>query len=399
MSEQSGKEVNREEPNTLSLQQREEDVLFSFRLLPYDQSLLERLASRFLQRRSRALSSQETEDPVHILTIAERENLNRIVKDTVLRAMFAGLCSSTLVAAIDISLYHKPESVRWFYLILVAIMATIVEVSYLYWSHLNAMLALIQATGATLGSDEGSLTDAIARAALELPDPTRIVEGINPRRDSSKAGLLLAVLLYKLKRGLTSFFFKFLIRRAATREVLKIFAPIIALPISGAWNAFVSYRILREARMRVLGPSAIEEMIISTLDHQVSLSEKGKSMLLRAVGVAMVRKRSAHPNLLVLLRTVVKRTGAVRARDLDSAKYFLQSLPMLLPEEQQLSLIILQIGFILDGSLSGREKTFIKQARRRCGLSDTLLAVEDLLHTFTSGAQIYPGMLKALARN
>ena len=207
--------------------------------------------------------------------------------------------------------------------------ATILEISYLYWSHLNAMLALTQATGATLGSDEGSLADAMARAALELPDPTRIIEGINPRRDSSKAGLLAAVLLYKLKRGLTSFLFKFMIRQTATREVLRIIAPFIALPISGAWNAIVSYRILREARMRVLGPSAIEEMIATLLDHRQDLSEKGKSMLLRAIGVAMVRKRSAHPNLLVLLRTVVKRTGAVRARDLDSAKHFLQTLPTL----------------------------------------------------------------------
>ena len=187
--------------------------------------------------------------------------------------------------------------------------------------------------------------------------------------------------------------------QTATREALKIMAPLIALPISGAWNAFVSYRILREARMRVLGPSAVEEMIATLLDYGPELSERGKSMLLRAVGVAMVRKRCAHPNLLVLLRTVVKRTGAVRARELDSTKRFLQTLPTLSPEEQRLSLIILQIGFMLDGSLSRTEKTFIIKARRLCGLSSNLLAVEELLKTFIHGAQIYPGMLEALARD
>jgi hypothetical protein len=398
MSEQSRKEVNREEQNTLSLQQLEEDVLFSFRLLPYNRSRLERFASRFLRRRSRTIASQETKDPVHILTTTERDNINRIVKHTILKTVFAGLCSASVPALIDLRFYNDPEPVRWFYLISFTIIATILEVSYLYWSHLNAMLALTQATGATFGSDEGSLADAMARAALELPDPTRIIEGINPRRESSKAGLLLAVLIYKLKRGLTSFIFKFMIRQTATREVLRIVAPFIALPISGIWNAIVSFRILREARMRVLGPSAIEEMVSTLLDHQPDLSEKGKSMLLRAVGVAMVRKRSAHPNLLALLRAVIKRTGAVRARDLDSPKYFLQTLPTLSLEEQRLSLIILQIAFMLDGSLSRREKTFIIQARKLCGLSNTLMAVEELLHTFASGAQIYPGMLEALAR-
>jgi hypothetical protein len=398
MSEQSRKEVNKEEQNALSLQQREEDTLFSFRLLPYSRSWLERFASRFLRRRSRTIAPQETEDPVHLLTTAERDNINRIVKHTILKTVFAGLCSASIPATIDFYFYSNPDSVRWFYLISFTIIATILEVSYLYWSHLNAMLALTQATGATFGSDEGSLADAMARAALELPDPTRIIEGINPRRESSKAGLLLAVFIYKLKRGITGFLFKFMIRQTATREALRIVAPFVALPISGAWNAIVSYRILREARMRVLGPSAIEEMISGLLDHQPDLSEKGKSMLLRSVGVAMVRKRCAHPNLLALLRAVIKRTGAVRARDLDSAKYFLQTLPTLSLEEQRLSLIILQIAFMLDGSLSRREKTFIIQSRKLCGLSNALLAVEELLHTFASGAQIYPGMLEALAR-
>jgi hypothetical protein len=400
MSEQSLKEVNREEQKAaLSLlqQQQEEDVLFSFRLLPYNRSFLERFATRFLYRRSHTISPQETEDPVHILTPNERKNLNRIVKVTVLRAMFAGFCSATIPALIDIKFQDDPD--RLLYLICFTIMATLLEVSFLYWSHLNAMVAMTQATGATLGSDQGSLADAMARAALELPDPTSIVEGINPRRDSSRTGLILAVALYKIKRGLTSFVFKFAIRQTATREALRILAPFIALPISGAWNAIVSYRILREARMRVLGPSAAEVIVADLLDHIPQLSESGKSMLLRAVGVAMVRKRSAHPNLLVLLYTVVKRTGSVRAREIDSTKYFLKFLPNLEPEEKKLALIILQVGFVLDGSLSRAEKSFIIKARKLCGLSKNLLAVEELLQTFISGDQIYPGMLEALSRD
>jgi hypothetical protein len=400
MSKQSPEEVNRErKTEDSSLEEFEQDVLFSFRLLPYEKSILERFASGFLRRRSRAITSPQAEDPIHILTTAERANINRIVRNTILRSMFAGFCSALITAIASIQIQDEPKSTFYWYIIPFAITTTLLEVSFLYWSHLNAMLSLTQATGATMGSDEGSLADAMARAALELPDPTRIIEGINPRRETSRAGLIMAVILYKLKRGLTSFFFKFAIRQTATREVLKTFAPLIAIPISGSWNAFVSYRILREARMRVLGPSATEEMISTLLDHHPPLSEIGKSMLLRAVGVAMVRKRCAHPNLLLLLRTLVKRTGAVKAKELDNPRLFLRALPKITAEEQRLSLIVLQIGFMLDGSLSRKERTFVIQARKLCGLSDNLMAIDELLKTFISGAQIYPGMLEALARN
>jgi hypothetical protein len=400
MLEQPQTEAKREEKaDEAALQEFEQDVLFSFRLLPYEKSFLERFASGFLRRRSREISSPQAEDPVHILTVSERDNINRIVRNTILRSMLAGIFSALIAAIVSIRVEGLPDSVRYSYIVPFAIVATLLEVSFLYWSHLHAMLALTQATGATMGSDEGSLADAMARAALELPDPTRIIEGINPRRETSRAGLIMAVALYKLKRGLTSFAFKFAIRQTATREVLKTFAPLIALPISGAWNAFVSFRILREARMRVLGPSAAEEMISNLLDDRPALSERAKSMLLRAVGVAMVRKRCAHPNLLLLLRTLVKRTGAVKARELDNPRLFLQALPRLTAEEQRLSLIVLQISFMIDGSLSRKERRFIIQSRGLCGLSNNLMATEELLHTFVSGAQIYPGMLEALARD
>lgn len=148
--------------------------------------------------------------------------------------------------------------------------------------------------------------------------------------------------------------------------------------------------------MRVIGPSAVKEMTDILFTDLPPLSEEGRVMLLRAVGVVMVRKRRAHPNLIALLRALASRIGAVRAIHLDDGDLFLEKLPHLEPKERELVLAVLQIGAILDGSLSRRDRELLKKSRALCGLFPDLLAAESLLRSFSMGDPIYPGALDAL---
>jgi hypothetical protein len=403
----SMRDASRDDPdlpeNLLSPAPAPEDLSALLRPLPYRPSLLERFAVRYLSRRAATLPQPVCDDPVHLLTPAERAQINRVVRNTVIRSCLAGLLSAAVVASVDIALHDAPEFSRYAALALTGLCTVALEVFFLYRAHLFAVLSLSRAAGADIFQEHeslgGALVSAMGRAALELPDPSRVVEGIDPRRETSKIGLVLAVGLYKFKRSLTSFLLKLLLRQIASRGALRTFAPMIALPVSGLWNALVSYRILREARMRVLGPSAVVELRDMLFAGEPPLTPEGRVMLLRAVGVAIVRKRTAHPNLLAWLRALAYRIGSARAEQLDHSERFLAGLPRLGKPEQFLVLQALQLGAILDGSLSARERQFLRRARVACGLSPDLHAAEALLHRFSTGDPITAEQLEALVQD
>lgn len=374
------------------------------RTLPRAPGLLERVAVRFLRRQAarRPAPVGPIADPVHILTRTERMELRRIVEASILRAFFAGVASAVVVASVTIYVrLHGLEP--WLaYVGAAGLVMAVAEMVFVHRTHLLSMLALMRATGAQLVEESPDPAEttvhAMARAALELPDPVRIVEGIDPWRETSVARLYLLVALYRLKRGLSKFAAEFLVKQAAPNTLMRVFAPATALPVTALWNAFVSWKILREARIRVLGPSASEEVFSRILADTTRLSEAGRMCLYRAVGMGIVLKRSVHPNLLALLEGLVRRLGPVPPAHLDDRGRFLEVIAMLSREEQVRALQVLSVAAVVDGRLVGRERVMIRQARRACGLSESLTAVDRLLSRFSRGDPIDGDLLDDLAR-
>src|SRR5262249_50346636 len=161
--------------------------------------------------------------------------------------------------------------------------------AYLYWDALRAVRSLANVTGLTVGDEEDDeVALALARAALELPSPPHPTMGVDPRREATRFELALASLVYKLKITVTNFFFKALLRRALGRAVTRTLLAFTAIPVNAAWNVTVCWLVLREARIRVMGPTLAEEIVRTVLDGRASLSPKGKLALHRAVASAIV---------------------------------------------------------------------------------------------------------------
>lgn len=371
------------------------------RTLPRAPGLLERLAVRFLRRRA-PRAARPLADPVHILTRSERMDVRRIVESTVFRAFGAGVTSALVVASTKIYVEYRDLPSPLLYVAGAVLVTAVGEILFLHRHHLLAMLSLMRATGARFDGEgpepDDSLAHAMARAALDQPDPVKIVEGIDPWRETSLARLYLFVVAYKLKRFLSKFAAEILVKRAAPNAVIRVFAPAIALPVTGAWNAFVSWKILREARIRVVGPSAVEEVFSRVLPPSQALSEACRLCLFRAAGMGIVLKRSVHPNLLALLEGLVRRLGPVPAAYLDDRARFLEGLARLAREEQIEVLQVLQVAMVIDGRLLRRERELVRQARVMCGLPEASSALERLLHRFSRGDRIDADLLGDLAR-
>jgi hypothetical protein len=387
--------------------------------------VLVRLGVRYFRDLSSRRRLGEAIDAVHFLNENERRALRRVERGAIVRAAVAGAISTIVAAACEVGiampLFGRAAHVslgaqmRYYAVVGVAtILTSIVEIGYLYWDGLRAVHLLSHEAGLDLFPDQDdgkALAGAMARAALELPNPTATLFGVNPHREASRFRLVVASLAYKLKISVSNFLLKALVRRALGRAFVRSWLPFVAVPITAAWNGFVCWLIMREARIRAMGPSAAREMIEHTFSQHPRLSPAAKAAALRAVASSIVRTEDLHPNLTALLhevaRVVVRDTVAIGpatrleiddgAGDLDDSRAFLGVLAKLAPSEQTVVLRVLGIASIIDGRLTRAEKRLVAEARAACGLDpEDRRALERLRRAFIRGDSIEPSALDAL---
>ncbi|MFO0646873.1 MAG: hypothetical protein U0326_11595 [Polyangiales bacterium] len=124
----------------------------------------------------------------------------------------------------------------------VTVVASVLEIAWLYWDGLRAVHALAHAAGLDLaedpnGEDPTGVVWALARAALELPNPPDGVAGLDPMLpEASKLKLVLASTVYKLKVALTGFVMKALVRRALGRAATRAVLELVAAPVTAIWG-------------------------------------------------------------------------------------------------------------------------------------------------------------------
>jgi hypothetical protein len=369
---------------------------------PTTPGALERFARSFIEKRLGEPAPNASNDPIHVLSQSERSQINGIVSGTMWRSATMGVLSAGACVAVEIIDPGASSLAKLLWMIIVSAISAVAEVAYLYWKHLDAVSALARVTGANLFSGRevrGELVAAaLARAALELPDPLDVVPGVDPRRDSPKWLLFLGGLVYKLKYSATNFLFKLLVRRLLARSLLRVFAPLVALPLAAFWNAYVSYRVLREARIRAVGPSAIAEMTSAFLDARPAPSPALREAILRGAAVAMVRKRDAHPNLVVLFRSLELRFGAATGIEVldDPQRFAAQVAGLPTKDERDTALTVFQVASILDGRLTRGEREFISALRQQSGLSADIRLLEGLLQFFVRGLPIHAKLIEVL---
>lgn len=357
---------------------------------------LERLGSGYLRGGSEAAAVAD--DPIHVLNPVERRALLRVTRGAIFRAALAGVLNAVATGFGEIyarqHLGHMPEHATlpqqakyWGVFGVAAIVFAILEIAYLYWDGLRAVRKLSLVAGLELRTEENSeVALALARAALELPNPPEAVLGVNPHREASKAQLVFASLVYKLKISVTNFLFKALLQRALGRFATRHLLAFSAVPINALWNGLVCWSVLREARIRVMGPSAALEMLDAILEPEPPPSSELVAAIHHAVGSAIVRTRELHPNHVAMLRAVRDRLGdPVEGLELDDSQAFLLALPELADGERRVAVRVLAASAILDGRLARNERRLLAEAYAAAGIESGIEHVEKLRRAFVAG--------------
>lgn len=362
--------------------------------------LLERIALGYFNKRS--AGGHGRRDPqVHLLDAAERAELRGIERAAIFRSALAGALSSVVSGVAELYADRSFPTAAgatadalilyWGFVLAATVVASVFEIFFLYWDALRSTHRIATAAGLPLTTADGdAIAVAMARAALELPSPPDPVLGVDPRREASRLRLAVVALLYKGKIALTTYLLKVLLRRVLARAVVRLVTylpfllPFLAVPVTAIWNALVTGFVLRESRIRALGPSAVRETVRELLAG-VSPQSDTREVMIRAVGSSIVRTQDLHPNLHELLLAVCEGVKLEGKTDLDSPDRFLEAVGGL-PAQAQVSVLrLLSVAAVIDGRLTGREKRLVAEAARATGLELPARKLENLRRAFVSG--------------
>jgi hypothetical protein len=369
--------------------------------------LLERVSSRYL--RSIAEGAPAAIDAIHVLNPKEREGLRRVERGAVIRAGLAGAINAILTGAGQLVaarvLGHRPEHATaaqlvsyWGIFGVLAIVFAILEIAFLYWDALRSVRALSLVAGLELHQETNAeVARALARAALELPNPPDTSLGVDPNRESNKLRLAFASSVYKLKISVTNFLFKALVTRGLGRAATRGVLAFTAIPINAVWNGLVCWSVLREARIRVMGPSAAIEMVDAAFADVPQPSPALLAATHQSLGSAVVRTQQLHPNHAALIRAFRTRFGAPPAGlEQDDSRGFLTSLSRLPPADARIVLRMLAAAAVLDGRLVRAERKLLSDAYRLAGVPSKLAAIDHLRRAFVQGDPISADDLRSV---
>lgn len=375
---------------------------------------LERLGVRYFSRRAKALPKIELADAIHVLNPSERRALRRIQWGAITRAFLVGALSAAVVASAMVLLLpirggHAADATwhqivtYWGLVGAIGVVTAVFEVGFMYWDSLRSVHSLAHAAGLDIfagaedpDAERAAVAAALARAALELPNPPDEIFGVDPHRDMSKIRLIFVTLIYKAKISLTNFVLKALVRRMLGRAGVRTWLHYVGVPVTAAWNATVSFVVLREARIRVMGPSAAMEYVSAILDREPPLSRAGRQAAMRAVGCCIISTRDMHPNLRALLAHLRQRLRVRQHEAFDDRERFLADLNALYPNERVLVLRLLFLAAIIDGRVARAERRLVDRALSICNLPPDDGTLDELKQAFVRGDPAPAQRLRAI---
>ena len=338
------------------------------------------------------------------------QKISRVTRWIIGLSALAGIVSGGVIGGAEIWMRHGifdgMEETGWrealpywtvFYAFVGAVSA--VEIGLLYVLALTGIARVTQSAGLPLSRHDGRglFAHSLARAALEFPNPQVQIYGIDPYAHVSNWKLTALSIAYKLKVGVSSFLLRVFLRRVAARMAIRGMVPLIAGPLYALWNAYIVWRIMTEARVRTLGPFAVDNLIAAHFQDVADLGESEKDVILHAAGEMLSRGRDAHPNqiyLMTRLRKALQRNEDI-ALDWVAVR---DHLPTLRAARQTRVLDLLTLSCVIGTRIHREQTALLRSACQDCGATLIGDRLKDLRKALKNGHQVTAKDLSATRR-
>ncbi len=271
----------------------------------------------------------------------------------------------------------------------------VIEIYLLVLLNLWGVHEIAVATGLMGAQDKRRLAPEIIGIGLGDQHRGLLRYGIDPFLGLNRGLLFAFNLVLRLKGWLGSKLLRYLVQRLLGRLAVREVLDFIGMPIYMAINAYSTHVVLREARVIIMGKRLIEH-----LARRLPASFAGddpRELLHATCQFIAVSKRDFHQNHFALTRTLIERYAITVKVAPSLAPDYLERLRAADPELRRVCVLLLVLGFILDGQVSWRERRRVELLRDAGILEYSVDDVRGFARAFLSGEGIEPLLARQLA--
>ena len=249
--------------------------------------------------------------------------------------------------------------------ILYSVMLVYIEILLLTFLNIYCIHAIAVATGFLnqVNKKDKEKRRLMMNVGLEKKDKSLLQYGIDPLQGLNKKGLLIWNFLLTLKATLSNMLFKFIIQRLLGRYAIRAVQDFAGVPIFAAWNAWGTRTVLRQARVVIMGQNLVI-MLGRRIRTDQEPSAEFKDLLYDTLQYIAVSKRDFHQNHSVLTKKLFDIYNIAPRENHWLEDGYLEKLKAAPQAQREVCLLLIIVGFILDGNISIRERLKINELQR-----------------------------------
>jgi hypothetical protein len=264
-----------------------------------------------------------------------------------------------------------------------AVLLTTVELYLLTLLNIVGVHEVAVATGFLTPETRAERAATLLSIGLERKTTEVTRYGIDPFEGLHPWMLFLFNLVLRLKGWLANQAIRYLVRLLLGRYAVRALLDFAGVPLYMAINAYAAYAVLREAKVVLMGPDAIQGLVGRLAAHVPSVEER--VLVYDTLQYIAVSKRDFHPNHNVLTRELLDLWKVPAEVRHPLPEDYFQRLAAAPPQMRALCQVLILSGFILDGQLSWRELRRLAAMQRLGILPDNPAAVRRRLRQFLKG--------------
>jgi hypothetical protein len=284
--------------------------------------------------------------------------------------------------------FERPFAIP-FVMMVYSFILVMIEITLLTFLNIWCAHEVAVATGFLTHANKQSThkRNLLVDIGLEKKNKQELKYGIDPLQGINKTALLTWNFFFLLKATLSNMVFKVLIQRMLGRYALQAVKDFAGIFIFSAWNAYGTKVILKEARVIIMGQNLIEQVVAKIKVDQEPTPEF-KSLLYDTLQYIAINKRDFHQNHYVLTKMLftIYKIEPKETHFLEEG--YLNKLKAANEEEKKICILLIIMGFLLDGDISVREMLQMHELRNQGFLDLETETIKQYEQDFLNGKGI-----------
>jgi hypothetical protein len=352
--------------------------------------IVHKIGSKYIEKSMSKIDKGSKE--VYVLSDSQKKQIRKITYETYFWSALIGIVA---VLAVVLPFHAFPSffgeqtftvfgttiKFELFYTIF-AILMLFPEIWALNFVNLRAVKKICLACNypSSDATDFQEQVDLLTEAGLEMPAKHLELFNIDPYIGLSKFSYYSLFILNKLKATLTNVVVKLLVKRFLGRYALRIVTDLAGIPIFAFWNAWASHGILKETKMRIMASAATQDFIEELDPKELQQSHEKIGILFHFIAQ---QKRSYNYALFAYMKEIIRMVPEAKIDNKEEIK-----LEQLFDENSPNNKLIakmLVFGFIVDGSISIKERLTLKKMSDFSWFDYTIESLEEAVDGYLEG--------------